>query len=87
MQKIYKPYCSVEKSSECHFERAVNESRNPSTLLGTGLFLNRFLHFAALRAASVEMTVGLFNRAKPYIYLSGPPAQRVWRAGVGIDVG
>ncbi|MCX5638900.1 MAG: hypothetical protein NTX52_14585, partial [Planctomycetota bacterium] len=29
------------------------ESRN--------LFLNRFLHFASLRDASVEMTVGLFN--------------------------
>jgi hypothetical protein len=53
---IQKENCSVEKSSECHFERAVGESRN--------LFFNRFLHFASLRDASVEMTVGLFNRAK-----------------------
>jgi len=47
--------CSVEKNSECHFERAEGESRN--------LFLSRFLHFATLLVASVEMTVRLFNKA------------------------
>jgi len=31
--------------------------------LGTGLFLNGFLRFAALRVASVEMTVGFFYKA------------------------
>ena len=47
--------CSVEKSRGCHFERAKGESRN--------LFLSRFLRFASLRDASVEMTVSLFYRA------------------------
>jgi hypothetical protein len=57
-------YCSVEKSSECHFERAEGESRN--------LFLSRFLHFAPVLSAkaemdaSVETTVRLFNRALGY---------------------
>ncbi len=47
--------CFVENSLERHFERAKDESRN--------LFLNRFLHFASLRDASVEMTEVLFYRA------------------------
>jgi hypothetical protein len=63
--------CSVEKSTPTcrgHFERAAGESRNPSTRFGMGLFFNRFLHFAPVLSplgemgASVEMTLGLFNR-------------------------
>jgi len=47
--------CSVEKNRRRHFERAVGESRN--------LLSSRFLRFASLRDASVEMTVGVFYRA------------------------
>jgi hypothetical protein len=47
--------CFVEKGRRRHFERAVGESRN--------LLSSRFLRFASLRDASVEMTVGVFYRA------------------------
>lgn len=52
---IEKRKCFEENTVDRHFERAVGESRN--------LFLNRFLHFTMLSIASVEMTVGLFNKA------------------------
>ena len=52
--------CSINS----HFERAEGESRN--------LFLNRFLHFASLRDASVEMTESLFYRASSALNFTFP---------------
>jgi len=56
---------SVEKNRGCHFERAVGESRHGAKRRAPkgNLLLSRFLRFASLRDASVEMTVGLFYRA------------------------